>query len=69
MTTNGVVPVVEPATPTTHETENHSQVRACRECGCTDDHACSGGCWWYDLDPTGFKGGPLCSRCARMGFK
>jgi len=51
-----VVPVVVPATPATHETENHSQQRVCRECGCTDDHACPGGCWWVDAN--------LCSRCA-----
>lgn len=31
-------------------------VRACRVCGCTDDHACPGGCWWVE--------GDLCSTCA-----
>ena len=31
-------------------------VRACRVCGCTDDRACPGGCWWVDTD--------LCSSCA-----
>jgi hypothetical protein len=35
------------------------KVRACRVCGCTDDHACPGGCSWV-VDP---KGGNLCSRC------
>lgn len=29
--------------------------RACRVCGCTDTHACPGGCWWVDAD--------LCSAC------
>lgn len=29
---------------------------ACRECGCTDDCACPGGCWWVEPD--------LCSTCA-----
>lgn len=28
----------------------------CRECGCTDMHACEGGCWWIEPD--------LCSACA-----
>ena len=27
----------------------------CRFCGCTDDCACEGGCYWIDSD--------LCSRC------
>jgi hypothetical protein len=31
-------------------------VRACRVCGCTDDRACPGGCWWVEAD--------LCSSCA-----
>lgn len=30
-------------------------VRRCRVCGCTDDHACLGGCWWVEAD--------LCSAC------
>lgn len=34
-------------------------VRTCRECGCTDDHACDGGCSWVADD--------LCSACARAG--
>ncbi len=29
---------------------------ACRVCGCTDDNACLGGCWWIEPD--------LCSACA-----
>lgn len=59
------VPVVEPATPTTHETENHSQQQACRVCGCTDDESCDvqGGCYWVDMDHSGDNGGPLCSAC------
>ena len=45
--------------------ENGSQIdcRKCRDCGCTDDRACPGGCWWTDLDLVGFRGGPLCSSC------
>lgn len=39
-----------------------SPVRTCLGCGCTDDRACPGGCWWTYLDPA--DGGPLCSRCA-----
>lgn len=27
----------------------------CRVCGCTDDHACAGGCYWVEKD--------LCSAC------
>lgn len=29
--------------------------RACRMCGCTDTHACEGGCFWVETD--------LCSAC------
>jgi hypothetical protein len=28
---------------------------ACRACGCTNERACPGGCWWLEPD--------LCSRC------
>ena len=31
-------------------------VRTCRYCGCTDDHACEGGCWWIAAE--------VCSSCA-----
>ena len=31
-------------------------VRKCRVCGCTDDRACEGGCYWVEED--------LCSQCA-----
>lgn len=31
-------------------------VDTCRMCGCTDDHACEGGCYWVEED--------LCSQCA-----
>lgn len=31
------------------------EARACRSCGCTDDLACEGGCWWVEAD--------LCSSC------
>jgi ferredoxin len=30
-------------------------IRACRVCGCTDDHACPVGCFWIEDD--------LCSEC------
>lgn len=30
--------------------------RACRVCGCTNDRACQGGCYWVERD--------LCSACA-----
>ena len=29
--------------------------RKCRKCGCTDDRACNGGCYWVEED--------LCSSC------
>lgn len=34
-------------------------VDVCRACGCTDDSACAGGCWWVADD--------LCSSCDGMG--
>ncbi len=47
------VPVVaEPAEPA------EPAVSTCRECGCTDDRACPGGCWWANDDRD------LCTRCA-----
>lgn len=30
--------------------------RTCRECGCTDERGCPGGCWWVLPD--------VCSSCA-----
>lgn len=30
----------------------------CKVCGCTDNHACHGGCYWTDNEHT------LCSQCA-----
>lgn len=35
-------------------------VPTCRICGCTEDHACEGGCSWVS-DPEGI--GDLCSKC------
>ena len=32
-----------------------TEVRACRVCGCTDNRACPGSCWWIEFD--------LCSSC------
>lgn len=31
-------------------------MRSCRYCGCDDDHACPGGCFWVLAD--------VCSQCA-----
>lgn len=31
------------------------QIQRCRVCGCTEMHACEGGCWWVEPD--------LCSTC------
>lgn len=33
---------------------------ACRVCGCTEERACDGGCWWV---PDPLELGPLCSSC------
>jgi len=36
---------------------------ACRVCGCTDNNACDGGCWWVEtgqVEPAH----TLCSSCA-----
>lgn len=33
---------------------------ACTVCGCTDDRACPGGCYWARRDP------PLCSACVEI---
>ena len=33
---------------------------SCRECGCTDDRACEGGCFWALED--------VCSRCVLNGL-
>ena len=35
--------------------DDEEDVRRCRVCGCTDDHACPGGCYWVEED--------LCSEC------
>jgi hypothetical protein len=33
----------------------------CEGCGCTDDNACPGGCYWVSRDP------PVCSACVDPG--
>lgn len=35
--------------------ESKAQGQVCRVCGCTDDNACDGGCYWVEKD--------LCSQC------
>lgn len=42
------------------ETED---VAKCRKCGCTDLHACPGGCSWVEVDRE--RGVGLCSNCAK----
>jgi len=37
--------------------EEEAADRVCIGCGCTDSHACQGGCSWVSLDP------PICSGC------
>lgn len=39
-----------------------SSERFCRGCGCTDSHACPGGCSWVLLDIASATG--ICSTCA-----
>lgn len=34
------------------------ELKKCRVCGCTDDFACPGGCYWVEED--------LCSECVEM---
>lgn len=34
----------------------------CRICGCTDEHACDGGCWWVLEQSFGHT---VCSSCVR----
>lgn len=36
-----------------------SDSRKCKVCGCTDGHACVGGCYWVSVN--------LCSKCAEKG--
>ena len=36
-------------------------VAVCRECGCTDQVACPGGCYWIEPD--------LCSRCVHQSIE
>jgi hypothetical protein len=43
------------------QTESKPTHGVCRVCGCTDNHACEGGCSWVDDEHT------LCSRCAEKG--
>lgn len=39
----------------------HLDPNACRGCGCTEDHACDGGCYWVEPN--------LCSRCVLVGHQ
>lgn len=39
-----------------HEPEDRGAIRTCHLCGCTNDRACPGGCYWVEED--------LCSACA-----
>lgn len=39
--------------------ERADEEAICRACGCTQDHACDGGCYWVEED--------LCSHCAEKG--
>jgi len=39
-------------------------VRACRECGCTNESSCPEGCWWVWDDLCSSCWDDLCSSCA-----
>jgi ParB/RepB/Spo0J family partition protein len=43
------------------EQEPSAAVATCIGCGCTDDHACEGGCSWVRIDRESGKG--VCSKC------
>lgn len=52
------VPVFEPASPEEAQglmSKIVGSIRKCRVCGCSDFHACPGGCFWVEPD--------LCSAC------
>ena len=49
----------EPLEPMIVDVEPPIPLEVCRECGCTDELACPGGCFWV--------GAGLCSRCV-AGF-
>ncbi len=51
-------PASRPATPRAKRPARPValSVPTCRKCGCTDNRACPGGCWWVEPD--------LCSACA-----
>ncbi len=52
-----VVVWAEKPTPVDERAETVDEdEQKCRVCGCTDDMACPGGCYWVEPD--------LCSRCA-----
>jgi hypothetical protein len=38
-----------------------SKIRRCAECGCTDNRACLGGCWWTYRSADGAVS--ICSSC------
>lgn len=45
-------------TPKPRNRFKYPRVGVCRVCGCTDSHACAGGCFWEDAAHT------LCTACA-----
>ena len=51
----GSSPIGIPVSSAAAELTSTAVVRSCRSCGCTDDRACEGGCWWVGPD--------LCSAC------
>lgn len=47
--------------PTRSQFTGPAKFGTCYVCGCTEEHACEGGCWWVDETRT------LCSQCAGYG--
>lgn len=48
-------PIRHPIPEDFEEPRPRKKKAKCRVCGCTDDHACEGGCYWVEKD--------LCSTC------
>lgn len=60
--TTGPIDPVDPVDP--DPVDGVGGVLRCRVCGCTQDAACPGGCWWV---PDLLGAGRLCSTCSAAG--
>ncbi len=50
-------PPVKPGEEPGEEYTDGQEIRKCRKCGCTEDNACPGPCYWVEPD--------LCSACVQ----